>query len=152
MNNNVALVTVAAIVLSAGCGSTKAKKSDLPAISADNTPFIRITEVARKDLELAAIERRPTPTREVIESVIKRQRVVGTETLAKGNLYIPDLIDGNDPASIVTVSSGVEDWALIRTSLWDEVRNKPFITQGFIPLYEYKRHLQKAVKRNEKRN
>lgn len=142
----ITFAAIVAIVLATGCGSTKQKKSTLPAISADNTPFIRITDRAYIDLFVAAVKGKTTPTREVVESEIKRQRVFGTESLDKGDLYIPGLVNNTDPQSIVTVDSGVDDWVLIRTAVWVESRKDAVMVAGFIPFNEYKRGtLRKAV-------
>jgi hypothetical protein len=146
LKNAIRLAAITSIVFAAGCGTTKeAKKSTLPSITTDNVPFIRITSFACMDLLSSAKRGKVTPTREVVESEIKRQRVFGTEALQKGDLYIPGLRDDNEPKSIVTVDSGVEEWALIETALWDEKRNDAVVTYGFIPAYEYKHYLARKA-------
>jgi len=152
-NHTLATVTVA--VLLAGCGSSDGNrtKTKFPAITADGTPFIRITEIAYWDLRRVAIRKEPTPITAVVESIIQRQRVVGTTTLDEGDLYIPALTDWKEPKSILTVNSGVEEWALVRTAVWDESRKKFVVVPGFIPFFEYQRHLASLQgKRNDNRH
>lgn len=139
LKHTIIFATIAAIVLAVGCGSTK--KSTLPSLRGEKTPFIRITEAARWDLLFAAIQREPTPTNEIVASEIKRQRVFGTLTLDKGDLYIPQLADHKDLKSIITIDSGVDEWALVEAAVWDEVRHTVIVCAGFIPLSEYQNYL-----------
>jgi hypothetical protein len=154
LQHAIALATLAAILLATGCRSPREEKqSDLPSIAFDDTPFIRITELAYMDLLRAAIDKKTTPTQLVIESEIKRQRVFTTETLHKDAEYIPGLIDHKDRKSILTIDSGVEEWALVETAIWDEQKKKAVVTAGFIPAYEYKNYLSdlaKAEQNNDK--
>lgn len=142
LKRTITFATITAILLDVGCGSTK--RSTLPSISADNTPFIRITDIASRDLVFAAVEGLATPTKETVVNEVKRQRVVGTITLEKGDLYIPQLVDHKDPKSILTIDSGAETWALIEAAVWDDVRHNAVVTAGFIPLNEYERYLRRS--------
>ena len=152
MKHVIASAMLAVVLLATGCGSSKEeKKSNLPSIAFDDTPFIRITELARIDLLGAAIDKKPTPTKEVVEHEIKRQRVFAAETLHKDALYIPCLVNVKDPKSILTIDSGIEEWALIETAIWDEQRKKAVVTAGFIPAYEYRNYLS-DLKREEQNN
>jgi len=133
----IAFATLTAVLLASGC--REETKSPFPAITRDNTPFVRITEFAYFDLLIAHNHNRPTSTSEAVVNEIKRQRIFGTGKLDKGDLLIPSLTDRSDSQSIVTIDSGVEEWALIHTAIWDEERQKSLVTAGLIPLDEYKR-------------